>query len=132
MRTNYNEIIPFIELAGELGVTAVNFKSLIRPTGVNHPLHAKLLPYDHLENIDVCREIIAIMKKADLRAMELGVKMTREAVTPAIYNRYPELAHDSSTSSEASSTGTSQLFQKPARSVKQLWNHPKMVKARKL
>lgn len=85
-RSNYHEIPKLVHLAREIGVSQINYKMLI-----SGGVKAVFIPEDPLQDRGICVEIIDLMGDAANLARRFGISLTREAVTPAIYERHPDL-----------------------------------------
>lgn len=88
-RSNYHEIPLLLDLAADLKVSKVNFKMLI-----SHQGHFKdaFVDEDPLTDRGICAEVLELVDEAAAKAAKLNIAMTKEAVSPAIFARYPELA----------------------------------------
>ena len=98
---NYREIEQFARLAHDLGVDAVHYKMLIRDEVpfVQRQDNAQIKEFaDHLISIDpysnkeICIEVLERMNKVDALVKEFNLFMPQDAVRPAIYAKYPDLA----------------------------------------
>lgn len=92
MKSNYKEIFLLLDLAHDLGISAVNYKILVIPKIQGLSLYDELKDEDPLQDKELCKELIDTMGQAEKKAKKLGLRFMNEAVTPSIFERYPKLA----------------------------------------
>jgi MoaA/NifB/PqqE/SkfB family radical SAM enzyme len=92
MRSNYKEVLPFVDLALELGIWALNFMMLIPAMNKRRgEFYKRLQKEDLLRDKELAKEVLEIMKQVKSKAHKQGILLRPDRVTSAIYARYPEL-----------------------------------------
>jgi MoaA/NifB/PqqE/SkfB family radical SAM enzyme len=92
MRSNYKEVLPFIDLALELGIWALNFMMLIPAMNKRRgEFYKRLQKEDLLSDTERTKEVLEIMKQVKSKTHKHGILLRPDRVTTAIYARYPEL-----------------------------------------
>jgi MoaA/NifB/PqqE/SkfB family radical SAM enzyme len=92
MRSNYKEVLPFVDLAVELGIWALNFMMLIPYANKGRAeFYKRLQKEDLLRDKELAKEVLEIMKQVKSETHKHGILLRPDRVTTVIYARYPEL-----------------------------------------
>ncbi|MDX1701340.1 MAG: radical SAM protein, partial [Melioribacteraceae bacterium] len=103
MRSNYKEVLPFVDLAVELGIWALNFMMLIPSVNTRRPEFYKRLQKEDLSrDKELAKEVLEIMQQVKSKTHKHGILLRPDRVTTVIYARYPELRMISSNYSRSS------------------------------